>query len=126
VAATAPPRAVAPAPSPPPLDPNFVRVEIGSATSFMGTTTASVNKVMAPLAAKLSACHRAAIPQTVEGTINLHIETDLDGVITQARLGGALPPSIASCIVNAVHGRKIPNVDTGIATADVPLSFKTR
>jgi len=56
----------------------------------------------------------------------LHIETNEDGVINDARLSGRVSPATAQCIVQAVKGRKIGNVDTGSASADVPLAFKSK
>jgi hypothetical protein len=56
----------------------------------------------------------------------LHVETNEDGVIMDARLDGPLAGSAGRCIVATVRGRRISNVDTGSASADVPLSFKVR
>jgi len=107
-------------------DPAAVYVEIGSATGTIGTTAASVNKALIPLGSKLSACYRAALPQPPSGPATLHIETNEDGVITEARLDPRMGAALRSCIVTAVRGRKISNVDTGNASADVPLWFKSR
>jgi len=54
----------------------------------------------------------------------LHIETDGSGVITEARLSGAVRGSVASCVAAAVQGHRVANVDTGNASGDVPLSFR--
>ena len=125
----APTTTPAPAPAAPP---SFVlasaHVDIGGATNTVGTTAANVNRAIAPLADRMNACYRAVLPQMKEplgGTSTLHIETDEDGVITAARVGGGVTAP-ASCIAAAVSGRKLPNVDTGRARADVPLSFKAK
>lgn len=103
-------------------------MDIGAATNTVGTTAANVNRAIAPLADRMNACYRAVLPQMKEplgGTSMLHIETDEDGVITAARVGGGITAP-ASCIAAAASGRKLPNVDTGRARADVPLSFKAQ
>ncbi|HMI89650.1 MAG TPA: serine/threonine-protein kinase [Polyangiaceae bacterium] len=135
VAAPLPAEAPGVPPSPPPaaalapLNPALARVEIGAATSTTGTTASNVNKTIAPLAQKLTACYRSALSHqsqaTDEGGV-LHVETNEDGVIMDARLEGSLAAGAGRCIVAAVRGRRISNVDTGSATADVPLSFKIR
>jgi serine/threonine-protein kinase len=118
-----------PAAPPLPLDPALARVEIGFATATTGTTASNVNKTIGPLASKLTACYRAVLSQQHqaddEGGV-LHLETNEDGVILEARLDGPLAASAGRCIVSAVRGRRISNVDTGNASADVPLSFKVR
>jgi serine/threonine-protein kinase len=127
VAAEVPPSAGVPA-APRPADPAAARVEIGTATHLIGTTGANVGKVMAGVAAKLDACYRTAIAQgaAAEGPGNLHLETNEDGVVTEARLDARLGAPLGSCIGSAVRGRRIANVDTGRASADVPLGFRLR
>lgn len=123
-----------PAPAPPaapslPLNPALARVEIGAATSTTGTTASNVNKTIAPLAPKLTACYRIALSRQSQASDEagvLHVETNEDGVIMEARLDGPLAAGAGRCIVAAVRGRRISNVDTGSASADVPLSFKVR
>jgi eukaryotic-like serine/threonine-protein kinase len=119
----------APPPPPPPINPNLARVEIGTATSTTGTTASAVNKTIAPLAPKLTACYRSALSHAThandEGGV-LHLETNEDGTITDARLDGPLAPAAGKCIVAAVRGRRISYVDTGSAAADIPLTFKVR
>jgi serine/threonine-protein kinase len=55
-----PPPAAATPPSTP-LNPALARVEIGPATSTTGTTASNVNKTLAPLAPRLTACYRIAL-----------------------------------------------------------------
>jgi eukaryotic-like serine/threonine-protein kinase len=125
-ASAAPPPA---APAPPP---RFVvasaRVGIGSALNTSGTTAANVNRTIGTLGDRFTACYRAALPQMpdpVAGAGMLHIETDEDGVITVARVGGSVTAP-AACIAAAASGRKISNVDTGRARADIPLVFRAQ
>jgi len=123
------PAAPPPAAPPPPLNPALARVEVGSATATTGTTASNVNKTIAPLAPRLTACYRSALSHqsqaSDEGGV-LHVETNEDGVIMEARLDGPLSAGAGRCIVATVRGRRISNVDTGSASADVPLSFKVR
>jgi len=84
---------------------------------------------MAPLAGKLTACYRSSLTQNAEatdGSGTLHIETNEDGVVSDARLSARIAPAATQCIVAAVKGRRIANVDTGSASADVPLTFRSR
>ena len=125
----APPAAPPPAAPPPPLNPALARVEVGPATATTGTTASNVNKTIAPLTPRLTACYRSALSHqsqaSDEGGV-LHVETNEDGVIMEARLDGPLSAGAGRCIVATVRGRRISNVDTGSASADVPLSFKVR
>jgi len=107
----------------------LARVEIGAATATTGTTASNVNKTIAPLATKLTACYRSALSrqsEAADGAGVLHVETNEDGIIMEARLDGPLAAGAGRCIVAAVRGRRISNVDTGSASADVPLAFKVR
>jgi hypothetical protein len=107
----------------------LARVEIGAATATMGTTAFAVNKTIAPLAHKLTGCYRSALAQQHQASDEtgvLHVETNEEGTIMEARLEGPLAASTGRCIVGTVRGRRISNVDTGSASADVPLSFKVR
>jgi hypothetical protein len=56
----------------------------------------------------------------------LHITTNEDGVIMEAHLEGRPMLGAGPCITAVVKGRRISNVDTGNASADVPLAFKVR
>jgi hypothetical protein len=99
------------------------------ATRVTGTTSSAVNRAVSGVAAQLTACYRAALPQLsgpVEGEAALHIETDGAGSITDARFGGPLGQSIQRCATPALVGRRVANVDTGSASADIPLVFKPR
>jgi serine/threonine-protein kinase len=133
-AAPSPSPAAAPAaaPEPTPQAPRFAlasaRVEIGAAARTSGTTAASVGRAIAPLGDAMTRCYRTAIPQAtgaLDGVGNLHIDTDEEGVITGARATGPIPDA-ARCIGRAAMRRKVPNVDTGRASADIPLAFKSQ
>jgi hypothetical protein len=88
-----------------------------------------VNRALASVAPQLTACYRALLPQLsgpVDGEATLHIDTDGAGTITDARFSGPLGQSIQRCAASAVVGRRIANVDTGSASADIPLVFRPR
>ena len=51
---------------------------------------------------------------------------DGEGVITDARWSGPFEGNVGRCIAAAVRGRRVANVDTGSARADVPLTFRAR
>jgi hypothetical protein len=136
------PRLAMPPPAPPPAagsspagpaaveprapDPAAAHVEVGPASGTVGATSVSVNKALTGVGGKLDACYRSAVAQATEGPATLHVETNDDGVIVEARLDPRIGPSLRGCIAAAVRGRKIANVDTGRASADIPLVFKTR
>jgi hypothetical protein len=54
------------------------------------------------------------------------VEADGAGVITEARLVWGTDGPLGGCVARAILGRRIPNVDTGNASADVPLTFRAR
>jgi hypothetical protein len=117
------------APAPPRFDAASARVLVGSPAHVSGATVSSVNRALAPAAAQLTACYRAVLPQLsgpVDGEAMLHIESDGAGTITDARFAGPLGQSIQGCAASAVIGRRIANVDTGSASADIPLVFRPR
>ena len=136
LASTSPPGVTSPPPaSPPPtapvattpsFDPATAHVDLGTPKAS-GTTPVSVSRALAPVAPKISACYRASLNAANAGATagSLHVGTDEDGFITDARVSG-LPYAAAQCIANEVRGRKILNVDTGNAVADVPLALRPR
>jgi len=133
-AAPAPPPAPAPSPpavaavvTQPPLA--NAHVEIGGATQAVGATTLGFQRALAPATTRATACYRdalARLPAPAEGNGMLHVETNDIGVIKQARTTGALSNEVGDCIAKAVIGAKVPNVDTGNASADVPLAYRLR
>jgi len=116
-----------PAPPPPRYDLALARVAIGSARNVVGATATSVTRAVSEAAPRISACYKTALPQlgaAFEGSDVLHVDTDGAGVITVAHLSGPVRGGAAACIAGAVLGHRIANVDTGSASADVPLSFR--
>jgi serine/threonine-protein kinase len=131
VAPDPPPATVAtPPPAEPPFDPSAARVEIGQPTNTSGGLSATVvARTVRGASGQITACYRSALERAgrgIEGAGMLHIETDGAGVITDARVGGPLGASTGRCIAGALGGRTLSGVDTGTASADVPLVFKTR
>ncbi|HET7544862.1 MAG TPA: protein kinase, partial [Polyangiaceae bacterium] len=116
-----------PAPAPPSYDLALARVTIGPARNVVGATSGSVTRAITEASARISACYKSALPGlagAVEGTDLLHVETDGSGIITDARLSGPVRGSAAACVASAVQGHRVANVDTGNASADIPLSFR--
>jgi hypothetical protein len=106
----------------------LARVDVGNAAAVAGSTASSVNHAMAGIAPILTACYRALLPRmagALEGSATLHIETDGEGVVDEAHLGGSLDARLRPCIESAARARRIPNVDTGSARADLPLTFRS-
>jgi hypothetical protein len=132
----APEEVVAPQPSTPVatmerrFDLTRARVDVGSPVNLDHTGTMAVNVAMGHARGALVECYRRALPSLsgpVDGTANLHLETDDEGRITGARVtGGPVLGGVASCIEASVRGARIPGVDTGAASADVPLEFVPR
>jgi hypothetical protein len=60
---------------------------------------------------------------SIDGAAVLHVGTDEEGLIVEARVAGGPSAACAPCIVGAVRGRQVANVDTGRVRADVPLQF---
>jgi hypothetical protein len=115
------------APSAPAFDLSLARVSIGTARNAVGATALSVTRAVSEAASRITACYKSALPQlggSQEGADVLHVDTDGAGVITDARLSGPVRGSVASCVAAAVQGHRVANVDTGNASADVPLSFR--
>ena len=126
------PTVVTPEPTrqvPPPFEVENARVEIGSVSNILATTPSNVNRALSGIGKKLTECYRAALPampHPLEGSFVLHVETGLDGTITEATFEGAKAGGLAGCVVETAIGRKIPNVDTGSASADVSLVLISR
>jgi len=125
----APAEHVAPAPVAPRYSIDTAHVDIGGAT-VTGATAASVERAITPVKPRVDACYRAALPRLtgpLEGAATLHLETDDVGVIRRASVNGVLLGSeVGPCIAKVVVGRKVANVDTSAASADVPLSYRAR
>jgi hypothetical protein len=128
----APVAAPAPAPPTPPAAPAFdigtASVAIGAPTHLVATGAAKVAATIGHLRAAMTQCYRSGLPalaSPLEGTGTLHIETEDDGIISKATVSGPVRGSVASCIEGKVIGQRV-EVDTGAASADVPLEFKAR
>jgi hypothetical protein len=94
-----------------------------------GATSSGVNRALVGAWPQLTACYQAALPHLsgpAGGEAVLHLDTDGAGTITDVHLTGPLGPFLGRCAIQAVLGRRIANVDTGSASADVPLVFKPR
>ncbi len=122
-----------PAPSPPaePPAPAYdlaaARVEIGQAVGTVGVTSSSVTRAVSEASGQLTSCYRSTLPRLAgpnEGRGMLHIETDGAGIITNARLTAPMDAVVGRCVASAIQGRRVANVDTGSASAEVPLVFK--
>jgi hypothetical protein len=116
-----------PLPDAPRFDPTSAHVDLGAASHVVGATALSVNRALSGATSQLTACYRAALPKAVgpvDGTAMLHVETDGAGVITDAQLSTALGTRFAQCAAMAVTGRRISNVDTGNARADIPVVLR--
>jgi len=131
--ATTPPAAVvatvAPEPAKPAYDLVGAHVEIALARNVVGATSSSITRTVSEAQNQMTACYRSALPRlsgALEGSGTLHVETDGEGVIADARWTGPIEGDIGRCIASAVNGRRVANVDTGSARADVPLTFKAR
>jgi eukaryotic-like serine/threonine-protein kinase len=127
-ATASPPTTAAPPPEPPPpYDLAVARVEIGQAIGTIGVTSSSVTRAVSEASGQLTSCYRAALPRLVgpnEGRGMLHLETDGSGIITSARLTAPMEALVARCVASAIQGRRVANVDTGSASAEVPLLFR--
>jgi serine/threonine protein kinase len=124
----APPTPAPPvAPPAPAYDLASARVDIGQAVGTIGTTSSSVTRAVSEASAQLTSCYRSVLPRLtdpIEGRGTLHVETDGAGVITIARLMTPMDAMVARCAASAIQGRRVANVDTGSASADVPMAFR--
>jgi serine/threonine protein kinase len=115
--------------SAPPFDAATARVIMGAATNITGATPRTVAAVIGPAASRVTACYRTALPAMTGpwgGSGILHIETDESGRIISASVRGRFGGGLSPCIGGVVIGRQVPNVDTGAASADIPLTFEAR
>jgi hypothetical protein len=88
-----------------------------------------MSRTLSLIERKLTACYRAALPSMTppfDGAFTLHVETGEDGTITDATFSGPSAGGLSKCVVAAAIGRKVPNVDTGSASADVNLVLRSR
>jgi serine/threonine-protein kinase len=117
------------APPPPRYDLASAHVEIGTPTATIGATSIGFSRALASSRAKLTACYRDALPRMQganEGTGVLHVETNDIGGIATAQLDGPFQRELGACIARSALGGRVPNVDTGRASADIPLVYRAR
>jgi hypothetical protein len=88
-----------------------------------------IGRALPPLAAATD-CYRAALAAGAEdageGISTLHLETDDQGYVIFARVVGPAPARAARCIEDLARRSVRIAVDTGTASADVPLLFRVR
>ena len=130
-AAAAQPPVAPPAPEPvrPTYDLGSAHVEVALARNAIGATSSSISRAVSDAVSAMTACYKSELPRltgTLEGAGTLHVETDGEGVITDARWAGPFDGDVGRCLAAAVGGRRVANVDTGSARADVPLTFRAR
>jgi hypothetical protein len=73
-----------------------------------------------------TSCYRAALGQfksPIAGTGTLEIEMDEERMLRATLTGGDFPSSMRQCISSKAMAARIPNVDTGSASAKVTLRF---
>ena len=114
-------------PPPPPFNPSAARVTASQASILGGGTSSSaINGLVRGSLGAMSDCYRStATPSSFEGPANLHIGSDDEGHIVEARLDGPLPSTVKSCIAQTIVGKSV-NADTGALSANVVLSFKLK
>jgi len=118
-----------PTPTVPPaaaFDPTRARVDWTVGATGGGATPAEVRRALARVSAAWVACYQSALRaggQRADGSGTLHIATDEEGHVTQARLEGFSLQGLATCMSAATQVR-IGGVDTGEAWADVRLAFR--
>jgi serine/threonine-protein kinase len=125
-----PVRAMAPsAPAPARFDLAKATVDVRGAVHVERTGAAGVDAAISHVKAAITDCYRRALPTLggpLDGTGSLHVETDDEGWITRARVTSPVRGPVPSCIEATVHGSHVWGVDTGTASADIPLVFKPR
>lgn len=109
-----------------PFDSSNAHVDLGTPRAI-GTSSSSVSRALSPIAGKISACYRSALTPANSGASSamLHVQADESGFVTDAHVTGA-PANAAACIEAVVRGLNVPDVDTGSASADIPLSLRPR
>lgn len=90
-----------------------------------GATTA--NEVVARLAPGLRACYNEALATepTAQGTLRLTMKIGADGHVqsTSTSGGGALPPSVLTCVEKHGATAVFPPPEGGGATVVIPVTF---
>jgi hypothetical protein len=107
------------------FDPEHGRVGLGAVTTTSGLSGASVRKGLSH--ASFARCYREALKAkgaSAVGNASLFIAVDDTGYVVSATLKGAeFLPGMRGCVESAARATRIPDVDTGDATATVALEF---
>ena len=85
-----------------------------------------VQRALARVSSAWSVCYQTALKaagQRVEGSGVLHLTTDDEGNVVQARLAGFALSNVGPCLSASANVR-IRGVDTGTAWADINLAFR--
>ncbi len=102
-------------------DPATAHVDIGHVDADR-VGAASVESVLRHI--DFTTCYRTALAQSVsDGNATLVLEMDEDRITRADMVGGTFTPALRQCISHRALGTRIPNVDTGAATAKVTLRF---
>jgi hypothetical protein len=72
-----------------------------------------------------TACFRAS-PQDPEGDATLTLDMDDNGITHADLVGGSFGAPLRQCVARRAFGVRVPNVDTGEASARVTLRFLLR
>jgi serine/threonine protein kinase len=117
------------APAPPAFNPDAGRVHMERVTATQGLSVAKLRKELSRLQGAWLTCYRTALRSrgsAAGGDALLHLAIDDTGHVTSSSLSGAsFLPALASCIEPPARTLRIPDVDTGEATVDVVLTFKS-
>ena len=106
-------------------DPALAHVDLGRIhTDRVGS--ARVESVLRHV--DFTSCYRAAVArgEQAAGTATLALDMDEDRVAHASVGGGGFSPALRSCVAQLVVGRRIPDADTGGASAKVELRFSLR
>jgi serine/threonine-protein kinase len=115
----------------PAIDLEAARVSVTGVSTTAGLPASSVRSALSHVS--FTRCYRDALraagsaAANASGSAALHLSIDDTGRVTAASAAGmAFFPGARACVEAAVRGLRIPNVDTGDATADVTLTFSLR
>jgi serine/threonine protein kinase len=113
------------APTHAPADPAQARTTVAAIRADR-VNVASVESALRHV--DFASCYRAeiAVGHQAEGDATLALEMDETAVTRADLVGGAFAPSLRQCIVRRALTARVPNVDTGDASAKVTLRFTLR
>ncbi len=120
---------MAAAPTAPPFNPELGHVHIERLTTTNGLSAARLRTALTRAHGAWATCYRTALKtrgSSAGGDATLHLGIDDTGRVTASTLNGAsFLPGLDACVEASVRNLQIPGVDTGEATADVTLTFKS-